>query len=235
MKLRSRASLMVAIPAVLATLAAGCANLQHPREWGRCAAGGAIIGGLAGAGTGYAIGDNANGHNPPPSRKVAGAVIGSAIGAVLGLAIGHFVCDPIAQPPPPPVPPPPPPPPPTPAPKPAPVRKEKLILRGVHFDFNKYNIRPGDAAVLDAAVPVLKAHPGVVVHVNGYCDSVGSIPYNLKLSQKRAEAVVDYLNEQGIPLARMIPQGFGKSDFVASNATAAGRAQNRRVELVPEQ
>jgi outer membrane protein OmpA-like peptidoglycan-associated protein len=233
MRRRSRASLLVAIPAGLAMLAAGCASLSQPREWGRCAAGGAILGGLAGIGPGYAVGANANGSNPPESRKIAASVIGAAIGAGLGLVAGHYICDPVVQPKPPP--PPPPPPPAPPPPPPPPPAKEKLVLRGVHFDFNKYNLRPGDAAVLDEAAATLKSHPGVMIHVNGYCDAVGSVQYNLKLSQKRAQAVVDYLSNQGIPLVQMIPQGFGKTDFVAPNDTAEGRAQNRRVELVPEQ
>jgi len=123
------------------------------------------------------------------------------------------------------------PPPPPPPPPPAPV--EKIVLRGVHFDFNKYNIRPGDAAVLDEAAATLKGHPHVVVNVNGYCDSIGGAEYNLKLSEKRAEAVVDYLEKDGIPADRLMPHGYGKTNFVATNSTREGRAQNRRVELVP--
>ena len=109
------------------------------------------------------------------------------------------------------------------------------MLRGVHFDFNKYNIRPGDAAVLDEAAATLKANPNVTVNVNGYCDAIGSVEYNLKLSDRRANSVVDYLVKAGIPESRLIPHGYGKSDFVATNDTAEGRAQNRRVELVPTQ
>ena len=111
----------------------------------------------------------------------------------------------------------------------------KLILRGVHFDFNKSKIRPGDAAVLDEVASILKANPNVVVDVNGYCDAIGSVEYNLKLSERRADAVVDYLVNAGIPASRLIPHGYGKSDFVATNDTPEGRAQNRRVELVPVQ
>ena len=111
--------------------------------------------------------------------------------------------------------------------------KQKLVLRGVHFDFNKYRIRPGDAAVLDEAAATLKANPNVTVNVNGYCDAIGSVEYNLKLSDRRANAVVDYLVKSGIPESRLIPHGYGKTDFVAPNDTAEGRAQNRRVELVP--
>jgi OOP family OmpA-OmpF porin len=105
----------------------------------------------------------------------------------------------------------------------------------VHFDFNKYNIRPGDAAVLDEAAATLKAHPNLNVDVNGYCDAIGGDEYNVKLSQNRAQAVVDYLGQQGVSQSRLIPHGYGKTDFVASNDTAEGRAQNRRVELLPIQ
>jgi OmpA-OmpF porin, OOP family len=113
--------------------------------------------------------------------------------------------------------------------------KQKLVLRGVHFDFNKYNIRPGDAAILDEAAATLKANPNVTINVNGYCDAIGSVEYNLKLSNERANSVVGYLIQQGIPPAQLIPQGYGKTDFVAPNDTAEGRAQNRRVELVPQE
>jgi OOP family OmpA-OmpF porin len=113
--------------------------------------------------------------------------------------------------------------------------KEKLVLRGVHFDFNKSKIRPGDAAVLDEAATTLKANPDVDIDVNGYCDAIGGENYNLRLSDRRAEAVVDYLANAGVNQSRLHPHGYGKTNFVATNDTAEGRAQNRRVELVPEQ
>jgi OOP family OmpA-OmpF porin len=105
----------------------------------------------------------------------------------------------------------------------------------VHFDFDKYNIRPQDAAVLEEAAGVLKQHPNVNVNVNGYCDSIGTVRYNLRLSQRRADSVVKYLADHGVAENRLIPHGYGKTHFVASNRTAEGRAQNRRVELVPVQ
>ena len=117
----------------------------------------------------------------------------------------------------------------------APPAKEKLVLRGVNFDFAKYNIRPGDAAVLDEAAATLKANPGVTVDVNGYTDAIGSVEYNQKLSERRAASVVRYLVKAGISEDRLVPKGFGKTDFVATNDTAEGRAQNRRVELIPVQ
>jgi OOP family OmpA-OmpF porin len=105
----------------------------------------------------------------------------------------------------------------------------------VHFDFNKYNIRPLDAAVLDEAANILKEHSNVSVDVNGYCDAIGSVRYNLRLSERRADAVVRYLADHGVAESRLSPHGYGKTNFVATNKTAEGRAQNRRVELIPNQ
>lgn len=126
-------------------------------------------------------------------------------------------------------------PPPPPPPPPLPPPTAKIILRGVHFDFDRSTIRAVDAPVLDEAASTLKSNPGMTVHVNGYCDAIGSERYNLKLSERRAQAVVDYLEKEGIPANRLAAQGFGKTNFVASNDTKEGRAENRRVELVPEQ
>jgi len=112
---------------------------------------------------------------------------------------------------------------------------QKIILRGVHFNFDKSNIRPEDAAILDEAVGVLKQNPKMTVEVNGYCDAIGTVRYNQKLSERRAHAVAQYLEDHGIPASQLIPRGYGKTHFVASNRTRAGRAQNRRVELLPVQ
>ena len=73
----------------------------------------------------------------------------------------------------------------------------------------------------------------VTVNVNGYCDAVGGVEYNLRLSRERAAAVVQYLSEHGVAASRLVAHGYGKTNFVASNDTAEGRAQNRRDELVP--
>jgi len=128
---------------------------------------------------------------------------------------------------------PPPPPPPPPLPPAPPPSHEKVVLRGVHFDFDKAKIRPEDMPVLDEAAEILRSHPDMRVEVNGYTDAIGSYAYNLRLSKRRAAAVVNYLVGKGIASDRLIPQGFGKTNFVATNKTAEGRAQNRRVELVP--
>lgn len=134
------------------------------------------------------------------------------------------------------VPPPPPPPPPPPvvaqkpAPPPPPVKK-KIVLRSVHFDFDKSNIRPDAVPVLDEAVNVLKDASTQAVIVAGNTDSVGTDAYNMKLSRRRADSVRNYLVQHGIPAKRITVEAFGESKPVASNDTADGRAQNRRVEL----
>ncbi len=135
---------------------------------------------------------------------------------------GPEVAPPPAPPPPPPV---------AQAPPPAPVVKQKIVLRAVHFDFDKAVIRPDAVPVLDEAVEVLKAQGGVAVIVEGHTDSVGSEAYNKKLSLRRADSVRRYLVKHGIPADRVTTEGFGESRPVASNDTADGRAQNRRVEL----
>ncbi len=186
------------------------------------AAAGALIGGGLGCGIAAGVSGSAKSYEIwMPDRRRDWCSDRSRQWLPAGAEAGPAVCAAPATTPPPPPPPPPP-----------PVR-QKLVLRGVHFDFNKARIRPGDAAILDEAASTLKANPNVTVNVNGYCDAIGSEEYNLKLSDRRADAVVNYLVKDGIPSSQLIPHGYGKTDFVAPNNTAEGRAQNRRVELVP--
>jgi OOP family OmpA-OmpF porin len=111
------------------------------------------------------------------------------------------------------------------------AEQETIVLRGINFDFDKSNIKPEFTPVLNEAADMLKQHPNVNVVVEGYTDSIGTVSYNLKLSQRRAEAVYDYLVKEGVAPDRMKTVGYGKSNPVASNATAEGRYLNRRVEL----
>jgi outer membrane protein OmpA-like peptidoglycan-associated protein len=112
-----------------------------------------------------------------------------------------------------------------------PSPKKKLVLRGVHFDFDRATLRPDARPVLDEAIAALKENAGVDVDVEGYTDDRGTEAYNQKLSERRARTVADYLTAGGIAGSRLTVQGFGESKPVASNATPDGRAQNRRVEL----
>lgn len=115
--------------------------------------------------------------------------------------------------------------------RPMPPVKKKIVLRGVHFDFNKATIRADARPVLDEAIATLKREGGIAVIAEGHTDNVGTDAYNMKLSRRRANAVRDYLVAGGISPKRITAEGFGESHPVASNDTADGRAQNRRVEL----
>jgi OOP family OmpA-OmpF porin len=106
-----------------------------------------------------------------------------------------------------------------------------MILRGVNFDFDKSNIRADARPVLDEAINILNTESGISVVAEGHTDSVGTDAYNKRLSERRARAVKDYLVKGGISSSRIETVGYGESQPVASNDTADGRAQNRRVEL----
>lgn len=110
-----------------------------------------------------------------------------------------------------------------------------MALYGIHFDTNKSEIKPESKAALEEVAKLLKAQPGLKLMVVGHTDAVGSFEANLKLSQARGQAVVQALVTQyGIAPGRLRGQGVGPMCPVASNDAEAGRAQNRRVELVKE-
>jgi len=145
-----------------------------------------------------------------------------------------------ALPPPPPEPAPPPPPPPPPAPgchAPAGCQvdancriiEQNVVVRAVDFVFNKTILTVPAQQTLDELVRALRNQPELQIEVQGYTDSVGSVAYNLNLSQRRADAVKAYLVGDGISASVLTARGYGKADPIASNSTAEGRAQNRRV------
>jgi outer membrane protein OmpA-like peptidoglycan-associated protein len=113
------------------------------------------------------------------------------------------------------------------------VTEKKIELKQtVFFDFNKATIRSVSFPLLDEVAQALKDHPKIKVEVQGHTDSVGNDAFNLKLSQKRAESVRNYLIKKGISSDRMDPKGYGENVPIADNRTKAGRDQNRRVEFV---
>jgi outer membrane protein OmpA-like peptidoglycan-associated protein len=105
-------------------------------------------------------------------------------------------------------------------------------MSDVLFDFNKYTLKTEAREKLAKVSGILLAYPGLKLQVEGYTDNIGSDEYNQKLSEQRADGVRDYLVSQSVPDSNITAQGFGKTHFVADNSTNAGRAQNRRVELV---
>ena len=106
---------------------------------------------------------------------------------------------------------------------------------GVTFDFDKATVKPEFQPVLDNVAATLVQYNQTVIEVAGHTDNVGSDQYNQGLSQRRANAVSQYLSSRGVLTQRMITVGAGESRPIATNDTDAGRAQNRRVEvtLVP--
>ena len=105
-------------------------------------------------------------------------------------------------------------------------------MSDVLFDFNQATLKPGAKEKLAKVSGILLAYPTLHLSVEGHTDSIGSDEYNQKLSERRAAAVRDYLVANNINPNNMIAKGLGKADPVASNDTAAGRQQNRRVEMV---
>ena len=102
---------------------------------------------------------------------------------------------------------------------------------GILFPTGKYQLSPAADATLSRIAYNLKQFPESDITVVGYTDNTGSQQVNDKLSQQRAESVVDYLEQQGVAADRLKAIGKGWDDPIASNSTAAGRAQNRRVEI----
>ena len=171
------------------------------------------IGAAAGAGIGALIG----------GKK--GALIGAGIGAATGAAGGGYMDYQAAQ-----------------------LRKELtgtgvqvkeidgriyLVMPGnITFDTNQAFIKQYFQPVVISISKVLKEYDKTLVQVNGYTDNTGSDAINNPLSVKRANAIADFLKIQGVAANRIIANGYGSANPIASNATAAGREQNRRVEIV---
>lgn len=107
-----------------------------------------------------------------------------------------------------------------------------LTLGDVLFTTGQADLKPGAASHLDRLVAFLNKYPTRTVEIDGFTDSVGGVDYNQSLSQRRADAVQSYLRQQGIASSRLTASGKGQSNPVADNASASGRQQNRRVEVV---
>jgi outer membrane protein OmpA-like peptidoglycan-associated protein len=105
---------------------------------------------------------------------------------------------------------------------------------GIYFDTGKSNIKPESSQTIAEIAKLLKSDLGLKIHVVGHTDNVGSVDSNIKLSQSRAEAVVQALRNNGITPARLKAFGCGQFAPVMSNDTEDGRAKNRRVELVKQ-
>lgn len=193
----------LAVVAALAVLA-GCASMSRTQK-------GAVIGAAAGAATGAAVSKN----------DTKGAVIGGAIGAVAGGIIGNYL-DKQAE-------------------KMREVEGAQVEREGdqlkvtfenrILFDFDSSTLKPAAKTQLDQVARVLTEYPDTDILVMGHTDSQGTDEYNQRLSERRARAVEGYLESKGVGGSRITAKGYGESVPIADNATEAGRAQNRRVEL----
>lgn len=225
-----------ALPLILvSSVLTGCAGLQKT-DWPMCAAVGGVTGaalgaiesgslaagvGAAAAGVGAAYcwvhGDgDEDGDGVPDSRD-------KCPGTPKGTPVDANGC-----------------PPPAPAPmpvavEPAPMPKEEtIVIRNVHFEFDKATLTAADRAQLDTVATRLKTEATTArLSVSGHTDSVGKDAYNQRLSEQRAKAVTDYLVSSGVPRASVVSvKGVGEAQPVADNNTADGRAMNRRTEIL---
>lgn len=242
--MRSRAIVLMIVVTASSVALSGCAG-YFQKPWGKGTYIPAAVCALAGAGAGIGIQEARRGESTAVLVQDDGSVVSSTTrddadywkgaipGALIGAAVcglaGHYFLDP-EQPTPPP------PPAPTPKPELPPAASKKIVLRGVNFDFDKQVIRPDSEPLLRAAIRILEENPNVRITVEGHTDALGTDAYNEALSIRRAETVFQFLREGGIDADRMQVIGYGESRPLATNDTAEGRAENRRVELrvVPE-
>lgn len=201
---------MLALTLMTAALATGCANQSQTNQTATGAGTGAVVGGILG----NIIGGNTRG-------TVTGAAIGAALGGTVGYNWGKIRGD-VAK---------------DTAGTGAEITEQQdgslkvNIPSSVSFDTNSYAVKPTFRGVLDNLSQTLNKYPELNAHIVGHTDNVGSAAYNQTLSQERATSVLNYLADQGVNRTRMSAEGRGLTQPIADNATEAGRAQNRRVEI----
>ncbi len=112
-------------------------------------------------------------------------------------------------------------------------KAESWIFRDVNFESDKADLLPSSYPTLETIVKILNDNPDLAVEIQGHTDSTASEAHNMDLSQRRARTVMEYLVGKGIAASRLTAVGYGEARPVDSNATEAGKANNRRVELKP--
>ncbi|OLC32813.1 MAG: peptidoglycan-associated lipoprotein [Candidatus Rokubacteria bacterium 13_1_40CM_4_69_5] len=105
-------------------------------------------------------------------------------------------------------------------------------LKDINFDFDKYDIRPGDAKVLDANAAWLKSNQGYLVLIEGHCDERGTNEYNLALGERRAKAAMNYLVSQGVQASRITIISYGEERPLCSEHSEGCWAKNRRAHFL---
>ncbi|WP_372975016.1 OmpA family protein [Muriicola sp.] len=197
------------------SLVLGCNTVKNANNTQK----GAVIGATGGAVIGGVIGNNVGKGN-----TVLGAIIGGVVGGAAGGYIGNRMDRQAER-----------------------IQEEipgAEVTRvgeginvtfsqgaGVYFDTNKSDIKGTSVATLNKLAGIFKEYPKTVILVEGHTDSAGSDEYNMGLSKLRAESVTNYLISQGIDASRFTTKWYGEAQPIADNATAEGKAKNRRVEL----
>jgi outer membrane protein OmpA-like peptidoglycan-associated protein len=199
----------------IGTMFTSCDSLKNTNKTQRGAGIGAVAGAVIGGVLGNNLGKGGNG--------AMGAVLGGVVGGVAGGVIGNKMDKQARQ-----------------IDEALPGAEVvrvgegiKLVLNenAVRFDTNKSSLTAAAKANLDKLIPVFQEYADTNITLFGYTDSTGPSDYNLKLSGERAAAVRNYLVAKGMSLSRFTVTGLGIADPVASNETAEGRTQNRRVEF----
>ncbi len=109
---------------------------------------------------------------------------------------------------------------------------ESRLLKDIHFDFDKYNIRPGDAEILNENAALLKKYPKVKVQIEGHCDERGTTEYNLALGERRANSTKKYLISLGISATRISTISYGKERPLDTGHNEEAWAKNRRAHFI---
>lgn len=205
------------LTAAAATTLAACTTdaMTGQKRISTEAGAGAVLGALGG----YLLGDLIGGRNSRTEQ-----IVGAGIGAVAGGAIGAYMDKQEQE-----------------------MRRETegtgvdvirqgddILLRmpsGITFAFDRYDIQPQFQSTLNEIANTLNNYESTYIDVMGHTDSTGTDSYNQQLSERRAQAVANYLIQRGVNPARIATRGYGESSPIASNETEAGRQQNRRVEI----
>ncbi len=206
----------ILLASIAALFLAGCESNPYMGEHRKAATGATI-----GAGSGALLGSAVAGGGDRTKGAVLGALIGATLGGVVGNQMDKQEAELRRQM----------------AGTGVDVQREGDTLRlqapsNVTFATNRADVRAEFRPVLDQLANSLSQYPGTVIRVEGHTDSVGSASYNQTLSESRAQSVRSYLIQRGIAPNRIEAIGYGLTRPIADNATAEGRAQNRRVEVL---
>lgn len=211
----------IILAAVATLVVTGCAQNPYYGDTANTARGATI-----GAGAGAVLGNVVSGSGDRTKGGLIGAAIGATVGGLIGRQMDQQEAELRRQM----------------AGTGVEVQRQGDTIRlqapeNITFDTNRADVKPQFQPVLTQLAQSIRQYPGTVVQIEGHTDATGSAPYNQTLSENRAEAVRSNLTQRGVEPNRLIAVGYGMTRPVADNATAQGRAQNRRVEvlIVPTQ